>query len=79
MPDDSFFIDHEGGTISKTLILVKDTISLHHSAFGEIAEYRKCDSELFCEFAIGRNTVDTQTKNLSLGCFEFGEISLIRL
>ncbi len=35
--NDPFFIDHEGRTISKALLLVKDAVISHDSAF-EIAE-----------------------------------------
>ncbi len=37
VPDDAFLIDQERGAISKALLLIKDTISLHYSAL-EIAE-----------------------------------------
>lgn len=66
MANDAFFIDQERGAISKTLLLVEDTIILDYSAF-EITEDRKRYLYLFCEFAIGGNTVYTQTKNLSVG------------
>ena len=56
--NNAFFIDHEGGAIAKALLLVKDTIVLHYSAF-EIAQQRKCNSNLFCKFAVGGNTVYT--------------------
>ena len=78
VPDDAFFIDQEGGAISKTLLLVEDAIVFNDGAF-EIAEDGKCNSNLFCKFAVGGNTVDTHSKNLSLVGFEFGDISLIRL
>jgi hypothetical protein len=78
MLDDAFFIDQEGGAISKALLLVEDAIVFNDSAF-EIAEDGKCNSELFCEFAVGGNAVDTHSEDLSLISFEFGDISLIRL
>jgi hypothetical protein len=78
VPDDAFFIDQEGGAISETLLLVEDAVVLNDGAF-EIAEYGKGNSDLFCEFAVGGNAVDTHSENLSLVCFEFGDISLIRL
>jgi hypothetical protein len=78
VPDDAFFIDQEGGAISKALLFVEDTIVFHDSAF-EIAEYRKSDPNLFCELAVGGNAVYTHAENLRLVCFEFGDISLIRL
>src|ERR1051325_2604438 len=76
--NDTFFIDHEGGTIAKPLLLVEDTIILDYSAF-EIAEDRKGNSNLFSEFAVGGNAVYTHAEDLRVGCFEFGDISLIRL
>ena len=78
LPNDAFFIDQEGGAISKALFLVEDAIVFNDSTF-EIAENRKCNSELFCEFAVGGNAVDTHSEGLSLIAFELGDISLIRL
>ena len=66
VPDDAFFIDQEGGAISKALLLVEDTIILHDGAF-EIAEDREGNSDLFGEFAVGGNTVYTHAENLSVG------------
>jgi hypothetical protein len=37
VPNDAFFVDQEGGAISKALLLVKDAIRLDDCAF-EIAE-----------------------------------------
>ena len=75
--NDAFFIDQEGGPIAKALLFIKDSVILHYGAF-EIAEERERDSNLLCKFAVGGNTVDAKTKNLSLSCFEFRDISLIR-
>ena len=66
VPDDSFFIDQEGGTIPKPLLLIENAIVLNNSAF-EIAEDRKGNSNLFCEFAVGGNTVYTHAKDLGVG------------
>src|SRR6476620_2801821 len=76
--NDSFFIDHEGGAISKALFFVEDAIVSNDSAF-EIAEYREGNSNLFCEFAVGGNAVNAHAEDLGVGGFEFGDISLIRL
>ena len=76
--NDSFFIDHEGSAISETLLFVEDAIVFDDSAF-EITEYRESNSNLFCEFAVGGNAVDTHAENLGVGGIEFGDISLIRL
>ena len=78
VPNDAFFIDHEGGPIAEALLLVEDTIIFDDGAF-EIAENRKRNPNLFCKFAVGGNTVYTHAENLSIGRFEFGDISLIRL
>src|ERR1044071_5600969 len=75
--NDAFFIDHEGGSIAKALLFVKDTVILHDSAF-EITEDRKRNANLLCEFTVGGNTVYAHAKNLCVGGFEFCDISLIR-
>ena len=77
VPDDSFLIDQESRTISKALLLIEHAIVLNYSAF-EVAEYWEGNFDLFCEFAVGGNTVNTQAENLSFVCFEFCDISLIR-
>src|ERR1700736_2375268 len=64
--NDAFLVDYEGRTISKALLLVEDTIILHHGAF-EIAEKRKGDANLFGEFAVGGNAVYTHSENLTVG------------
>ena len=64
--NDAVFIDHEGGTIAKALLLVEDTIVLDYGAF-EIAEERERDPKLLGKFAVGGNTVYTHAENLSVG------------
>ena len=75
--NDAFFVDQESGAISKALLFVKNAIVFDDGAL-EVTENREGNSDLLCEFAVGGNTVYTQTKNLSVGCFEFSDISLIR-
>jgi hypothetical protein len=65
VPNNAFFIDHEGCAISEALLLVKDAVVLDYSAF-EIAEYRKSDADLFGKFAVGGNAVYTHAENLSV-------------
>ena len=77
MTNDAFFIDQESGAISKALLFIKNAIVFDDGAF-EVAEKRESDSDLLCEFAVGGNTVNTEAENLSVGCFEFSDISLIR-
>src|ERR1044072_4844041 len=78
LTDDAFFIDQKGGAIAEALLLVKDAVILHDGTF-EIAEDGERHAKLFGEFAVGRNTVNTHSENLSLVAFKFGDISLIRL
>lgn len=76
--DDSVFIDNEGGAVSIAALFVKDPIVFHDCSL-EIAEQREGYAVLFGEFSIGGNAVYTESKNLSIIRFEFGDISLIRL
>ena len=76
--NDPVLIDHKGGAVSIATLFVKDSIVLHHRSF-KIAEQWKRYPVLFGEFAVGRNAVYAETKNLSIVRFEFGDISLIRL
>ena len=71
-------IDNERRAISVASLFVEDSIILHHGAF-EIAEKRESDAILFAELAVGWDAVYTEAKNLCVGRFEFGDISLIRL
>jgi hypothetical protein len=64
--NDAFFIDEEGGPISKPLLFVEDTIVLNDSAF-EIAQDWERDFNLPGKLAVGGNTVNTHTENLSVG------------
>ena len=62
--DDAFFIDQEGGAISKALLFVEYAIVFDHGAF-EIAEDGKGNLNLLGKFTVGGNTVYTQSENLS--------------
>ena len=77
VPNDAFFIDQESCTITKALLFVEDAIVFDDGTF-EIAEQRERDSELFGEFAVGGNAVNTHSENLSVGGFELSDIRLIR-
>ena len=63
--NDAFFIDQEGGAIAKTLLLIENAIIFYDGAL-EIAEDREGNSELFGEFAVCGNTVNTHSENLSV-------------
>src|SRR5687767_15868111 len=64
--DDSFFINQEGGAISKALLLVEHAIVFDDRAL-EITEYGERNSNLLCKLAVGGNTVNTHTEDLSVG------------
>lgn len=66
VPNDAFFIDHKGSTIAKPLLLVEDAIIFDNGAL-EIAEQRERNADLFGEFAVGGNAVNTQSENLGFG------------
>ena len=66
VPDDSFFVDQEGGAVSEALLFVEDSIRFDDRAF-EVAEDRKRHFNLFCEFAVGGNAVNTHSENLRVG------------
>lgn len=77
MLDNAFLVYDERGARAVAAFFIEDAVVAHGRAF-EIAEERERDSNLLCEFAVGGNTVDAKTKNLSVGGFEFRDISLIR-
>ena len=64
--NNAFFIDHKGSAVAKPLLFVEDAVIFDNCAF-EIAEEWERDADLFGEFAVGGNTVYTQSENLSLG------------
>src|SRR5207302_2102620 len=66
------------GAIAIATLFVEDAVIFHDGAF-EIAEQREGYAVLFGEFLVGGNAVYAETKNLGIGRFEFGDISLIRL
>ena len=78
VPDNPFLVYHEGSTIAEPLLLIENPIVLNNCPFKVTKEW-KGNADLFSELAVGRDAVYTNTKNLRVGCFEFGDISLIRL
>jgi len=76
--NDSIFVDNKSGPIAEALFFNKDPVILDHCTF-EITEQWKRNTDVLREAPVGRNAIDADTKNLSLGSFEFGDISLIRL
>ena len=61
--NDAFLINQEGCAISKTLLLVEDSIVPHDCTL-EIAEQRKGDADLLRKLAVGGNAIHTHSKNL---------------
>jgi hypothetical protein len=76
--NDAILVDDKCRSIAEALFFVEDPVVFHHGSF-EIAEEWKGHADVLCKSAIGRNAIDADTKNLSVGSFEFGDISLIRL
>ena len=76
--NDAILVDDKCGSIAEALFFVEDSVIFHNSSF-EITEKWKRDADVLCKTAVGRNTVDADAENLSIGPFEFGDISLIRL
>jgi hypothetical protein len=62
--NDAFFVDQEGGAVSKSLLFIKNAIVFDYSTF-EIAEDRKRNADLLCKFSVGGNAVYTHSENLS--------------
>ena len=78
MSDDTFLVHDEGSAGGKALFLIVDAVGFRNCAL-EIAEEGEGHSDLFGEGAIGGEAVNTDAKNLRVGCVEFGDIRLIRL
>ena len=76
--NDAVFVDNECGSIAEALLFIKNSVVFHHSPF-EITQQWKRYADVLRETPVGRNTVDADAENLSIGSFEFGDISLIRL
>src|SRR5678815_3027474 len=74
--NDPVLIYYKSSSISEPLFFVEDAVLFHHGSF-EIAEEWKCDADVLSKTAVGGNTVDADSKNLSVGSFELGDISLI--
>src|SRR5262249_32166503 len=77
MLDNSVFVDHESSTIAVAPFFIKDAVVLDYRAF-EIAQQRKGDAVFCRKFFVGGNAVKADAEDLSIGRFEFGDISLIR-
>ena len=78
MADDTFLVHDEGSACGKALFFIVDAVGFRNCAL-EIAEEGEGHADLFGEGAIGGEAVNTDAKNLRVGCVEFGDISLIRL
>lgn len=78
MTYDSIFINGEGGARPVPALFVKDAVIFHHLAL-EITEQGKSHSYVFLEAFVRRVAVNTDSQNLRVALFEFGNIRLIRL
>jgi hypothetical protein len=76
--NDAVLVDNKCGPIAEALFFIKDSVVFHYGSL-EITEQWKRDTNVLCEAAVGGNAVDTDSKHLGIGSFEFGDISLIRL
>ena len=76
--DDAFLVHDESSARGKPLFFIVNAVGLRNCAL-EIAEEWESHADLFGEGAIGGVAVNTDAKNLCVGCVEFGDITLIRL
>ena len=76
--NDAVFVDDKCGSIAETLFFIKNSVVFNDSTL-EITQQWECDTDVLRETSVGRNAVDADAENLSIGSFEFGDISLIRL
>ena len=78
VPDDAFLVHHKRGPVGESALFVEDSVFLGNGSL-EITEERVSDLKLLGIFFVGKSAVDADAENLSVGLFEFGDISLIRL
>src|SRR5437773_7753464 len=76
--DDAVFVDYERSAIAVAALFIEDAVVFYHRVF-YVAQDRKSNAVLFRELRIGKGAVDAEAENLGIICFEFGDISLIRL
>ena|SRR5882724_219983 len=76
--NDAILVNNECGSIAEALFFIKNSVVFHDGSL-EITEQWKRNTDVLRETPVGRNTVNTDAENLSIGSFEFGDISLIRL
>ena len=77
MLDDAVLVDHECRPRSVSRRFVVDAVVLNGFAM-PVAQQRKLHADIFREALVGRRAVHTNSENLSVCLFEFGDISLIR-
>ena len=78
VPDDAFLVHDERGAVGESARFVEDSVFLGNGPL-EIAEERVGDLKLLGILFVGKSAVNADAENLSVGLFEFGDISLIRL
>lgn len=75
--NDAVFVDDKCGSIAEALFFIENSVVFHDSSL-EITEQWESDPDVLRETPVGRNAVDADAENLSIGSFEFCDISLIR-
>ena len=76
--DNSILVDDERRAVPVAAFFVEDAVVLDDRVL-YVAQDRKSNPVLFRELRIGKGTVNAESENLCIICFEFGDISLIRL
>jgi hypothetical protein len=64
--DAAFLVDRERGAIGDSRFFVQDAVGARDLAF-EVAQQRKLDPVLFCEFLLSRERIDADTQDLGIG------------
>lgn len=78
MLDLSFFVDHKRGSGSIAAGFVEEPVLFCGCSF-PVAQQRKRDLDVVCKAFVRGEAVHGNAVDLCIGCFEFGDISLIRL
>src|ERR1700735_1977188 len=79
-----FFVDDDGGSLGPLKFSALHVVGLQDLVRGEdffvhVAEEREGDANLLCESGVCGGTVDADTEDDCVTCFELGHISLIGL
>src|SRR5260370_211314 len=72
-----FLIDHEGSPVGIASLGHQHGVSLGRLACREIAEEREGEIQLLGKFTLGRSIICTDTEDLRVSAFKFGDTSLV--